>query len=57
MDHEIGLPISGTMTQADDQDQDDADAVLQDRKQRLIGGVARLELAGFAVKHRFKSAR
>jgi len=33
-------------------DRDDADAILQDREDLLVGGVARLELAGFAVQHR-----
>src|SRR5450631_4007069 len=33
------------------QDQDDADLVLPDRKQRLIRLIARLVLAGFAIKH------
>ena len=35
----------------DEQDQRDADAVLQDREHRHVGGVARLELAGLAIEH------
>ena len=35
-----------------DQEQTHHDAVLQDRKDLLVGDVAGLELAGLAVKHR-----
>ena len=42
----------GMITNRDEQDDADADAVLQHRKHRHVGGVVRLELAGLAVKHR-----
>ena len=50
--------VSGTAMKAAARISDDADLVLPDREQRLIGVVARLVLAGFAVKHAaLRSAR
>ena len=37
--------------EGDEEDQRQADAILANRKDRHVGGVGRLELAGFAIEH------
>ena len=48
-----GCRTSGNGDEGDGEDDAEADAVLPDREDRHVGGVARLELAGLAIEQSF----